>query len=159
MVKEIGMPDWLAHVLFAYVLCKVLGFKFKTFRRGEYVAIVMLGSLVPDVVKIGMLFDLFNIWIWDCIEPLHTPAGSLLVSALISLLFRDSIVFPLLVLGFATHYFLDFLMGHVSGGMLLLFPFSWNEYQLGLIHCDEYRVALIMSVLAILMYSITRRSR
>lgn len=27
------MPDWLAHVLFAYILCSVLGMKFKLFTK------------------------------------------------------------------------------------------------------------------------------
>ncbi len=49
------MPNWLAHVLFAYVLCKVSGIRFKF--NNENTAIVMVGSLIPDVVKIGMSFD------------------------------------------------------------------------------------------------------
>lgn len=35
-------------------------------------------------------------------------------------------------------------MGHVSGGMLLLFPFSWDGHQLGLIQCDDCRITLIL---------------
>jgi hypothetical protein len=27
------MPDWLAHALFAYILCSVLGLKFKLFTK------------------------------------------------------------------------------------------------------------------------------
>jgi len=138
------MPDWLAHVLFDYVLCKVLGVRFKVFSKGEYVAVVMIGSLIPDVIKIGLIFDLFDMYVWDFIYPLHTPIGSIFIAGLISLLFYESVtVFLLLIFGFTTHYMLDFLMGHVSGGMLLLFPFSWNRYQLGLIHCDDCRVAVI----------------
>jgi hypothetical protein len=36
--------------------------------------------------------------------------------------------------------------------MLLLFPVSWHEYQLGLIHSDSYSVALIFLVLAAFMF-------
>lgn len=148
------MPDWLAHVLFAYVLCKILRIKFRQFNN-ENTAIVMVGSLIPDVVKIGLIFDLFGIYVWDFIYPLHTPIGSLLVAGLISLLFYEStVVFLLLVLGFITHYMLDFLMGHVSGGMLLLFPFSWDGYQLGLVQCDDYRITLVLVVLAVIIYTI-----
>ena len=70
------MPDWLAHILFAYVLCKVLGIKLKVFNN-ENVAIVMIGSLIPDVVKVGLIFDLAGIDVWDFIAPLHTPICSL----------------------------------------------------------------------------------
>jgi len=39
------MPDWLAHVLFAYVLCSVLGTKFKLFTKPN-TALVMVGALI-----------------------------------------------------------------------------------------------------------------
>lgn len=149
------MPDWLAHVLFAYVLCKVLGIRFKMFNN-ENTVIVMVGSLIPDVVKVGSIFDLFGIDVWDYIYPSHTPACSLLVAGLVSLLFYESaVVFLLLVLGFTTHYMLDFLMGHVSGGMLLLFPFSWDGYQLGLIQCDDYMITLILMIMTVVVYAVT----
>ena len=54
------MPDWLAHILFAYILCKVLGMKLRSFNK-ENTAIVMIGSLIPDIVKIGLIFDLLGI--------------------------------------------------------------------------------------------------
>ncbi|AGK60092.1 hypothetical protein Asulf_00056 [Archaeoglobus sulfaticallidus PM70-1] len=150
------MPDWLAHVLFAYILCKVLGIRFKVFSN-ENTAIVIVGSLVPDTVKVGLIFDLIDVHAWDFIAPLHTPAGSLLVAGLISLLFYEVYtVFLLLILGFTTHYMLDLLLKHVSGGMLLLFPFSWGGYQLGLIQVDDYRITLVFVVLAVIVYAVTR---
>ena len=145
------MPDWLAHVLFAYIVCNVLGIRFKIFNK-ENTAIVMIGALIPDIVKVGLGFDFFGLDVWNFIAPLHTPVGSLFSAALISLLFYESVlVFSLLIVGFTTHFILDLLMGHVSGGMLLLFPFSWDEYQLGSMQCDEYRIALIMVFLALLI--------
>ena len=151
------MPDWLAHVLFAYVLCSVLGMKFKTFTKAN-TALVMAGALIPDLVKIELGFDLFGIAVEDIIAPLHTPIGSLLSAALIALLFIEAVVvFSLFVLGFTTHFALDLLLGHVSGGMLLLFPVSWAEYQLGLIHSDNYVVALLMLALAVLVYIFQNR--
>ena len=52
----IEMPDWLAHILVAYILCCILGIKFKVFNK-ENTAIVMVGALIPDIVKVGLLFD------------------------------------------------------------------------------------------------------
>lgn len=145
------MPDWLAHVLFAYISYRVLGMKFRVFNK-ENTAIVMVGALIPDIVKVGLGFDLIGVDVWNFIAPFHTPVGSLFSAALISLLYSELfMVFSLLILGFTTHYMLDLLMGHVSGGMRLLFPFIWHEYQLGLIQCDEYRIALIMVFLALLI--------
>ncbi|MGC9445159.1 MAG: hypothetical protein ACP5E9_09580 [Candidatus Methanospirareceae archaeon] len=82
-----------------------------------------------------------------------------LIAGLIALLFTEAlVVFALLVLGFATHFALDLLLGHVSGGMLLLFPVSWQGYQLGWIHCDDYSVALILLVLAIILFVLQNRN-
>ena len=50
---------------------------------------------------------------------------------------------------------LDLLLKHVSCGMLLLFPFSWEEYQLGLIQCDDYMITLVLVVLAVIVYAVT----
>lgn len=153
------MPDWLAHVLFAYILRSILGLKFRVFNR-ENTAVVMIGALLPDIVKVGLGFDLIGVEVWDFIVPLHTPIGSLLVAALISVFFYETgIVLFLLISGFATHYLLDLLLGHVSGGMRLFFPFSWQEYQWGLIHCDDYRITVILVVLALIIFTIQNRKR
>jgi len=153
------MPDWLAHVLFAYVLCSVLGMKFNQFTKAN-TALVMAGALIPDLVKLELGFDLLGIAVGDLLEPLHTPIGSLVSAGLIALLFSEVfVVFSLFFLGFATHFALDLLLGHVSGGMLLLFPVSWQEYQLGWIHADNSWVALILLCLATLIYVLQNRKR
>ena len=64
------MPDWLAHVLLAYVLCSVLGTKFNHFTK-ENTALVMAGALIPDLVKLELGFDLFGIAVEDFLAPLH----------------------------------------------------------------------------------------
>jgi len=47
----------------------------------------------------------------------------------------------------------------VCGGMLLLFPVSWSEYQLGVIHADNSWVALVLLGTAGLVYVMLNRSR
>ena len=154
------MPDWLAHILVAYILCSILGIKFKVFNK-ENTAIVMVGALIPDIVKVGLLFDFLGMDVWDFVAPLHTPIGSMLSAALFSLLFefearKRILIFSLLILGASTHLALDFLLMHVSGGMLLLFPFSWGKWQLRVIQCDNYYVALIALLLACIIYIVSR---
>ncbi len=82
------MPDWLAHVLFAYVLCSLLGMKFKQFTKAN-TALVMAGALIPDLVKFELGFDLLGIAVEDLLAPLHTPIGSFVSAALIALLFTE----------------------------------------------------------------------
>jgi len=155
------MPDWLAHILVAYILCSILRIKFKVFSK-ENTAIVMVGALIPDIVKVGLIFDSLGMDVWDFIAPFHTPVGSILSAALFSLLFEFEArkrIFSLLILGASTHLALDFLLMHVSGGMLLLFPFSWGKWQLGVIQCDNYYVALIALLLACVIYIISYYKR
>ena len=46
----------------------------------------------------------------------------------------------------------------VSGDILLFFPVSWHEYQLGWLHSDDYMVALILLCVAALVYVLQNRS-
>ena len=119
----------------------------------------MVGALIPDIVKVGILFDFFGMDFWNFITPFHTPVGAMLSAALITLLFEfeaRKMIFYLLILGASTHFALDFLLIHVSGGMLLLFPFSWHGWQLGVIQCDNYYVAVVALLLACVIYIISR---
>lgn len=154
------MPDWLTHILFAYILCVVLSFKFSSFKDNRNVAVVMVGSLVPDLVKVELLFNWIGVEVGDFVAPLHTPVGSVLSAGLVSLLFYGTItVFSLLVLGLTTHFMLDLLLGHVSGGMLMLFPFSWNEYQLGVINSGDYNITVVVLAVAVVLLAFDLRRK
>ncbi len=154
------MPDWLAHIAFAFVLSAVLGLRFGIFRENRYIVVVMVGSLVPDLFKITILFDWMGYEVGEFLAPLHTPAGALLSAGIISLLFYGTmLVFSLLLVGVASHFALDLLLGHVSGGMLMLFPFSWQGYQLGLIQSDNYWITLVLVALALILLLFTKRKR
>jgi len=60
----------------------------------------MVGALIPDIVKVGLLFDFLGMDVWDLIAPLHTPVGSMLYAALFSLLFEERIrILYLLIFG------------------------------------------------------------
>ncbi len=47
-------------------------------------------------------------------------------------------------------------MAHVTGGMLLFFPLTWNRYQLGLIQADNYSIALVLVVLSVIISKMPR---
>ncbi len=52
---------------------------------------------------------------------------------------------------FVSCHLFDLLLKHVSGGLLLLFPLSWNRYQLGLVQADNYGIALVLVLLAVVV--------
>jgi len=142
------MPDWLTHTLVAWISGKVI--------KAE-VGLVVIGSLIPDIYKIEPLFfRWFGINFNHLFEPIHTPVGALLIAGAAALFFVDvKKAFMLFGFGVATHFILDFLLVHASGGtMKLLFPFSWGEWQYGLVRSEDYWVTIIAVFAALLVYMV-----
>lgn len=148
------MPDWIAHVLVAWSLCTILGFKFKQFDTPNTV-IAMIGSLIPDIFKIIIPLQYLGIYIGNFIYPIHLPVGSLIITVVISLFFKErKIIFLFLLFGFLTHYVLDFFLINLIGGMPLFFPLSWEQFEWGIIPADDYNFTLIIIVVALIVYFI-----
>lgn len=150
------MPDWVTHIAVAYTLCTVLEFKYKQFNTANTV-LVMVGSILPDLVKVGLIGEYFGLGVWNFIWPIHLPAGSLIIAGMISLFFKDKKnTFLFLSLGVATHYALDMLNYNVSGGMALLYPFYWGQWQFHLISTDNIYLPLAALLIAFTVYLISR---
>ncbi|QIO24105.1 metal-dependent hydrolase [Haloarcula sp. JP-L23] len=110
------MADLLTHVLVGFILGSILAVGFR-WKAPPFVAVVMVGALLPDLAKIAMIlpprvveetlgipFDWFAV---------HTPFGTLLVAGIGSLLVSETIrrrVFVLLLIGGASHLVLDSLL-------------------------------------------------
>ena len=95
----------------------------------------------PDLVKISLAFAWLGINDHQFFDPLHLPIGAFLVASIIALLFQDvRKAFLSLSIGVATHFILDFFLVHTYGGIKLLFPFSWDGWQIYLIRSDDYRM-------------------
>jgi hypothetical protein len=142
------MPDWLTHSLVGWITGKT---------TKQDIALIVIGALIPDLVKIDMLF----IWLQgessQFFDPLHTPIGALLVAGIIAVFFQDiRKAFLSLSIGVSTHFILDFFLVHVHGGMKLLFPFSWEEWQVYLIRIDDYRMTIGAVLAALLIYAFYR---
>jgi len=74
------MPDLLTHVLVAYILATLLSARYE-WLTPQFVTLVMLGAIVPDLTKIRLLIDsaliesLLTIpFDWNAI---HTTGGAL----------------------------------------------------------------------------------
>lgn len=140
------MPDWLTHTLAGWITGKTIKID---------IGLVVIGSLIPDLVKIKLAFTWLNIDHHHFLDTLHTPIGSLIIAAIIALLFqktKNALLF--LSIGIATHFFLDILLVHVSGGIRILFPFSWEEYHLYILRPDDYTITIIALSVAIIVYGI-----
>ena len=140
------MPDWLTHTLAGWITGKVIKME---------VGLVVIGSLIPDIMKISLAFQWFGLNLDNVLAPIHTPAGAFLIGGILALFFEDAKkTFIPLGVGITTHFILDFFLFPTSGGMKLLFPFSWEGWQYGAISSGDYRVTIIAVFVGILVYII-----
>jgi hypothetical protein len=149
------MPDWTAHVLVAWSLATILGFRFKQFSQNN-VAIVMLGALIPDIYKITLVLDSFGINVQGFLSPIHLPVGSLLIAVIISLFFIEKrLIFLFLAMGITTHYVLDLLL--FSGGMEIFYPFSTLKFQIGIISVTDLHITILSIILASIVFLVYKK--
>jgi hypothetical protein len=118
---------------------------------------VITGALIPDISKVVLGLRFFGIDASDYFATIHIPTGSIIVAGIFSLLFPEKKkAFLFLGLGISTHYILDSLLEHVSGGIYLLFPFSWWQWQLEFTNSSDYWITLLAVSIAALVYLIGR---
>lgn len=140
------MADWLTHSLVGWIMGK-------PFRSGF--VFVVIGSLIPDLVKIYLAFTWLGLNSYGMFEPLHTPLGACLVAGILALAFpkpRTTIMF--LGFGITTHFILDFFLVHADGGIRLFFPLSWQGYSFSLYKADDFWVTIIVVLCAVFVFLI-----
>ena len=138
------MPDWFTHSLVGWITGKTMKMD---------VGLVVIGSLIPDLVKINLAFTWFNMDAQNFFDPIHTPVGAFIIGGIIALFFTDiKKAFIALGVGITTHFILDFFLVQVSGGMRLLFPFSWEGWQYYLLRSDDFRMTIVAIAAAVLVY-------
>jgi hypothetical protein len=119
----------MAHIAFAFILSAFLALRWPVF-GGRNTVLVMIGAVLADIFKLYLALQLLGIYAQDSLELFHIPIGTVLVCGLGALLFEGGTrvrVFLLFALGMVTHYALDGLLIHESGGLKLLYPLSWGR--------------------------------
>jgi len=143
------MPDWLTYVLSAWVVSEVLFISGRRYAR-RYAGVAAIGSVLPDLVKPFYLLKTYlGLDLIGFSVPLATPVGAFLVAGLASTLFprrRWTRAFGFLSIGVIIHLIWDSMLHPLGGGQLILFPFSFKQYSLGLIWSDSILPLLIVSV-------------
>lgn len=148
------MPDWVTHIAVAWTICRILSFKYEDFNAANTM-IVITGALIPDFSKVILVFKMLSVDLSEYLSIIHIPTGSVIVAGMLSMLFPDKKkTFLFLGLGILTHYCLDMLLEHVSGGIYLLFPFNWWQWQLEITNSSDYWVTLLALCIAGLVYLI-----
>jgi len=138
------MPDWFTHTLVGWIIGKTAKLD---------IGLVVAGSLIPDLYKIHLAFSWLKIDTHHFLDPLHTPIGAFIIGALFALFFINSKkAFIYLSIGILSHFILDFFLVHVSGGMKVFFPLSWNEYQIYIMRSEDYLMTIVALVAAFIVY-------
>lgn len=131
------MPDWLVHTMIGWMTGRITKIE---------VGLVVVGSILPDLVKINHIPLYFRGDLQSVLNPFHTPAGALLVGGILALFFSDSLrAFLALAIGIATHFLLDFFLIGATKGIQFLFPFSWQYWRF-----NEIMVGFSFTILVIL---------
>jgi hypothetical protein len=110
----------------------------------RWAPLFVAGSVLPDLLSrapstvLGMVHSHLHplpSFILYCWNPLHLPAGILLYSLLLALLFPQEqrrAALGALLLGGGLHVGIDLCQRHVGLGYPLLVPFSSRDFELGL---------------------------
>ena len=150
--------DWMAHVAFVFIVCALLALKWPVF-GGRNIVLVMIGALLPDIFKLILPLRLIGVNAEDALMLFHLPVGTLLVCGLCALLFEAGMrkrVFLLFAFGMMMHYALDVLLISVTGGLVLLYPLSWETWQLDLIRPNNWLGTTILVGAAALVWCVLR---
>jgi len=134
------MADLVTH------LCT--GAIFKAISRRPHVPVFMLGTVAPDLLSRVPSMGLTQLGLWGLpipaalvhsFEPLHLPAGMVLFSALLAMLFRVEDrggVLANFLGGMFLHLALDLAQDHHGVGYVLGFPLVQRPLELGLISSE-----------------------
>jgi hypothetical protein len=140
------MADWFTHALIGWITGKT---------TKQDIALVVIGALIPDLVKINLAFAWLGLNDHQFFEPLHLPICAFIIAGIIALFFKDTQkAFIPLGIGVSTHMILDFFLIHTHEGMKLLFPFNWDGWQWYLIRSDDYRMTIVAMLSALIIYGI-----
>jgi len=149
------MPDLVTHLSIAYLFnrwTKIL----------EYSAIFYLGTILPDILT-RTFYILFPSTSW-AVLPLHAPIPLIFVCCLIAYLFDEQSrkgVFMSLASGVYLHLLFDLFQKHIEPEFLLLFPFSWKAFELGLFWAEDslYTIPFWIFLILIAEFILKKRKK
>jgi hypothetical protein len=141
------MPDWMTHLLIAYVIASWLRIKEKP---------VLLGALLPDIFKIFipvmLLLDMESLAMMNLFASYHTIVGVLLSGLLVASFFEDlrKAYLPILT-GAFSHLFADIFLYPWGTKIWTLWPFWTGQLNIGILWPDSFiplGIALSLFVVA-----------
>ena len=148
------MPDLLTHIISGQFAAR-LSSQLRPLPRQRlaFSLALLVGSALPDLLARApvVLSKAWSHFPLDAVlNPLHLPIPYALVCLLLSRIVEDSIRRPILLgllLGGCLHLLLDLGQFNIRSPYMLLFPFSTQEFQIGL-YSPESSVTLLPALVA-----------
>jgi hypothetical protein len=157
------MPDLLSHVLLAYALLTVAGWRIDRL-ADEWVAVGVAGAAIPDLIKVEILVDSAAVsralGVPFDVKAVGTLGGVLLVAGLIALAFgrRWRPAYASLVAGGGSALVLDGLRAYADGRAgFWLYPVPWRPPTPSLYVSSDPRVLAVAVVVAAAVVVADRR--
>ncbi|ELY95773.1 membrane-bound metal-dependent hydrolase [Natrialba hulunbeirensis JCM 10989] len=158
------MAELLSHVLIAYVLFTVASWRLEWLTK-RWVAIGMIGALLPDLNRIGMFVDDATIettlGVPFGIDALHTLGGVILLSGIGALVLTEAHKrgFGVLLAGALTHLLTDGLKAYADAEAgAWLYPFTWYRHPTPNLYVSaDQGVVLVTGLLAIAIFLVDYR--
>ena len=156
------MADLLTHVLAAYVLLTVAGWRVG-WLEPRWVVVGMGGAAIPDLVKVERLVDegvvQSALGVPFEYDPVSSLAGVLVIAGVITLFFGHARrrVYALLVTGGALSLALDGLRVYVDGSAdFWLYPLWWRPPTPSLYVTADARVVVVAMAVSIGVFVVDR---
>ncbi|ADD03710.1 DUF457 family protein [Natrialba magadii ATCC 43099] len=159
------MAELLSHVLIAYALFTIASWRLEWLTK-RWVAIGMIGALLPDLNRIGMFVDDATIetalGVPFGIDALHTLGGVILLSGIGALVLTEAHrrAFGVLLAGALTHLLTDGLKAYADAEAgAWLYPFTWYRHPTPNLYVSaDQSVLLVTGLLAITVFLVDYRS-
>ena len=152
------MPDWLTHVIIGWGIFNLLTIRWKNIQ--QFKSAVIVGSILPDLWNIRLILEQIGLDLTWQLYVFHTPLGALLTALLISLIFFKEDVWSqgafFLAIGVGLHLALDLTLRHIGGGHYVLFPISWQLYELGIFWPETFTPLFLAVIFGTASYIFTK---
>lgn len=148
------MPDLITHTLFVYPAKRIFP---------KNLVFILIGSILPDLLGRTLgVFPVDSSLIYWYQTVIHTPLALILVTYSLSFFFPQKTrkaIFIFLLIGIASHLFLDLFQKSIGLAYPWLFPISFSSFQIPLIWPDDTIYLIPVLIIMNIIFGISLRKR
>ncbi|OVE84440.1 metal-dependent hydrolase [Natronolimnobius baerhuensis] len=151
------MAELLSHVLIAYALATIVSWRLEWVTR-RWVAIAMIGALIPDVNRIGMFVSDATLeavlGVPVGLDAIHTLGGTILLAGIGAMVLttQHRRAFGVLLAGALSHLLVDGVKAYADGAAgAWLYPVTWYRHPTPSLYVSSDPMVLVVTALGALV--------